>query len=280
VKFAKYHGAGNDFLLVDGATAGDRDWPALAIAMCERNFGAGADGLIVSLPSSNADVAMRLFNADGSEAEMSGNGVRCFAKFVVDNAIAKPAGDDLNVATGAGRIVVRLERSSGEITGATVDMGAPRFEPRDIPVAVEAKAPVLDLQVPVDGKSFAVACVSMGNPHAVHFVDGPVADFPLREVGPKVEHHALFPSRVNFEVARVLDRGHIESRTWERGVGETQACGTGASAIMVSARLKGLVDDDVAVKEPGGVLRLRWPGEGSVFLTGPAAFVYAGDWPE
>ena len=280
MQFSKYHGAGNDFLLVDGATAGNRDWSALALAMCDRNLGAGADGLIIAVPSSSADTGMRLFNADGSEAEMSGNGVRCFAKFVIENGIAKPRGDELSVDTGAGQIIVRIERSHGEVSGATVDMGPPRFEPAEIPVAVEARPPVLDLPVPIDGDTYAVNCVSMGNPHAVHFVETPVAAFPLRNIGPKIEHHALFPARVNFEVARIIDSGRIESRTWERGVGETQACGTGACAIMVSAQLHGLVSDEVEVREPGGVLRIRWPGAGNVFLTGPAAFVYTGDWPE
>jgi diaminopimelate epimerase len=279
LKFAKYHGAGNDFLLVDGAGP-ERDWPALAVAMCERNLGAGADGLIVALPSATAATRMRLFNADGSEAEMSGNGVRCFAKFVVEQGLAQPDGDDLAVETGAGLIVVRLQRRGAEVIGATVDMGPPRFAPAEVPVAVESEPPVLDLPVPIDGATYNVNCVSMGNPHAVHFVEESVSNFALRVVGPKMEHHKLFPARVNFEVAQVLDRGHIESRTWERGVGETLACGTGASAIMVSARLHGLVDDVVEVKEPGGVLTLRWPGEGNVFLTGPAAYVYSGEWPE
>jgi diaminopimelate epimerase len=279
LKFAKYHGAGNDFLLVDGAGR-ERDWPALAVAMCERNLGAGADGLIVALPSATAATRMRLFNADGSEAEMSGNGVRCFAKFVVERGLAQPDGDDLAVETGAGLIVIRLQRRGAEVIGATVDMGPPRFAPAEVPVAVESEPPVLDLPVPIDGATYNVNCVSMGNPHAVHFVEESVSNFALRVVGPKMEHHKLFPARVNFEVAQVLDRGHIESRTWERGVGETLACGTGASAIMVSARLHGLVDDVVEVKEPGGVLTLRWPGEGNVFLTGPAAYVYSGEWPE
>jgi diaminopimelate epimerase len=279
LRFAKLHGAGNDFFVVNGRGQ-ERDWPSLAIAMCERYTGAGADGLLVALPSQRARSRMLLFNADGSEAEMSGNGVRCFAKYVVESGLATPDGDDLSVETGAGIIVVRLLRSGGSVTGATVDMGPPRLEPKDVPVAVERPAPVLDLPVPLDGAGYVVNCVSMGNPHAVHFIQEPVASFPLREVGPRVEHHPLFPARVNFEVARVLDRRHIESRTWERGVGETQACGTGASAIMVSARLHGLVDDIVEIREPGGVLTLRWNGEGNVFLSGPAAYVYSGDWPD
>jgi len=272
------HGAGNDFLLVDGATQ-RRDWSSLAKAMCHRNLGAGADGLLVALPSSLAAARMLLFNADGSEAEMSGNGVRCFAKFVVDGGLARPEGDSLAVETGAGLIAVQLQRQGDSVVGARVDMGRPRLAPAEIPVAVEREPPVLDLPVSVDGAAYAVSCVSMGNPHAVHFVTTPVADFPLAAVGPRIERHPLFPARVNFEVARVIDRAHIESRTWERGVGETLACGTGACAIMVAARLHGYVGDNVEVREPGGVLGLTWDGQGSVFLSGPVALVYEGEWP-
>lgn len=273
------HGAGNDFILVNGAD-GDRDWSALARAICARNLGAGADGLLVALPSRTAAARMRLFNLDGSEAELSGNGVRCFAKFVVEEGLARPDGDELTVETGAGPIVLQLIRDGATVSGATVDMGAPRLEAREIPVAIEQPSPILGLPLAVASAALSLNCVSMGNPHAVHFLDTPVAEFPLASVGPLVEHHAIFPARVNFEVARVIDRSHIESRTWERGVGETQACGTGASAIMVSAHLRGDVGDVVEVKEPGGVLSLRWAGAGSVFLSGPAAFVYAGDWPD
>lgn len=280
MRFAKYHGAGNDFLLTDGREV-DRDWPLLASASCDRNFGAGADGLIVAVKPEREAVRMRLFNADGSEAEMSGNGVRCFAKYVVETGISAPAGDHtLRVETGAGLIVLELVFEGETVTGARVDMGAPRFEASEIPVAVESPPPIMGLPVTVDGRPYDVTCVSMGNPHAVHFLAGPVDDFPLASVGPKIEHHSLFPARVNFEVAHVLDRGHIQSRTWERGVGETMACGTGASAIMVSARLHGLVGDRVEVREPGGVLTLEWDGAGHVFLTGPAAYVYEGNWPD
>ncbi len=272
------HGAGNDFLLVDGRE-GPRDWSSLAKAMCHRNLGAGGDGLLVAVESKVAPVRMLLFNADGSEAEMSGNGVRCFAKYVIEDGIAKADGGSLAVETGAGMIAVGLVREGSKVTGAVVDMGRPRFEASEIPVAVERPAPVLDLRLDVDGVTYVVSCVSMGNPHAVHFLDTDVAKFPLSSVGPLVERHGLFPARTNFEVARIVSRTRIESRTWERGVGETLACGTGACAIMVSARLLGRVDDEVEVHEPGGVLEISWDGESSVVLTGPAERVYAGEWP-
>jgi diaminopimelate epimerase len=279
LRFSKYHGAGNDFIHVDGMT-GTRDWGTLAIAMCDRYTGAGADGLIVAEPSKHGDIFMRVFNADGSEAEMCGNGMRTFAKYVIEERLVKHRGDRLHVETIAGDIHLTLVSANEQIIGATVDMGPPRFVPSEIPVAVEAKPPVIDLPVPLDSGEYPVTCVSMGNPHAVHFIDSSVADFPLRDVGPRIEHHALFPARVNFEVAQVMDRRHIQSRTWERGVGETQACGTGACAIMVAARLHGYVDDTVEINEPGGVLTLRWDGAGNVILTGPAAFVYRGEWPD
>jgi diaminopimelate epimerase len=279
LRFSKYHGAGNDFIHVDGMTE-TRDWSPLAIAMCERYTGAGADGLIVAEPSKHADIFMRVFNADGSEAEMCGNGMRTFAKYVIEEGLAQARGDRLHVETIAGDIHLTLVSAGEQIIGATVDMGPPRFIPSEIPVAVEANPPVIDLPVRLDSAAYPVTCVSMGNPHAVHFIDSSVADFPLRDVGPRIEHHALFPARVNFEVAQVLDRRHIQSRTWERGVGETQACGTGACAIMVAARLHGYVDDTVEINEPGGVLTLRWDGASNVILTGPAAFVYRGDWPD
>lgn len=279
MKFVKMHGAGNDFILVDGRHV-ERDWSSLARAICQRNFGAGADGLLVAVRPRQEAARMCLFNADGSEAEMSGNGVRCFAKFVVEGGIAALAGKTLRVETGAGLISLDLVIEGEAVTGARVDMGAPRFAAAEIPVAVEREGPIKDLAVAVGAGSFPVTCVSMGNPHAVHFVEHAVAGFPLSTIGPEVERHPLFPARVNFEVARVLDRTHIESRTWERGVGETLACGTGAAAIMVSARLHGRVDGRVEVREPGGTLILEWDGTGHVYLTGPAAYVYGGDWPD
>jgi diaminopimelate epimerase len=279
LKFVKMHGAGNDFLLVDGRRIA-RDWSSLARAICHRNFGAGADGLIVAVEPERAAARMRLFNADGSEAELSGNGVRCFAKYVIEHGIAPASGPNLEVETGAGLISLDLVREGDSVTGARVDMGAPRLEASEIPVAVERPAPVLDLPLEIDGEALSLTCVSMGNPHAVHFVDRPVSEFPLARIGPRVEHHALFPARVNFEVARVTDRAHIESRTWERGVGETMACGTGASAIMVAARLHGMVDGRAGVREPGGTLILEWDGSGHVFLTGRAEYVYSGEWPD
>lgn len=276
--FTKLHGTGNDFIVVDGRRD-ERDWPALAAAICDRHFGAGADGLIVAAASAVAPIRMRIFNADGSEAEMSGNGLRCLVKYAVDGGIVTPPGDELDVETGAGVLRVRITTEHGRVTSVRERMGAPRLDPREIPVAVEAPPPVLRLDLDVDGRTIPVTPVSMGNPHAIFFQDDPVERYPLHAVGPLVEHHRLFPNRTNFEVVRVLSRGRAEMRVWERGVGETLSCGSGASAVMVAARLLGHADGALELRVPGGELSLEWPGEGDVILTGPVAEVFRGVWP-
>lgn len=276
--FAKLHGTGNDFVLVD-ARALDQDWNALARAICDRHFGVGADGLILAGSSQRAPVRMRIFNSDGSEAEMSGNGMRCLVKFAVDSGIVAPKGDEFDVETGAGVMRVRITTEYGRVTSVRESMGPPRLDPREIPVAIDAPPPIKDFELKVDGRAIPITPVSMGNPHAVYFQDKPVADYPLRDVGPLVEHHALFPNRTNFEVVRVLSRSRAEMRVWERGVGETLSCGSGASATMVAARLLDLVDNAMELTVPGGVLTLEWDGEGDVVLTGPVVEVFRGSWP-
>lgn len=278
MRFAKMHGIGNDFVLID-ARAIDADWPALAKAMCDRHFGIGGDGVILVLPSERADLRMRIFNPDGSEAEMCGNGIRCYAKFVLDEGIL-PAREVLSVETGAGVLAVTAHRRHGIVESVTVDMGRPRFAPAEIPVEVTRVASdrVVDYPLEVDGEPIRITAVSMGNPHAVTFVEQDVWSVPLERLGPKVEHHSFFPRRVNFEVARVRDPRHVDLRVWERGAGLTLACGTGACATVVAARLHGWVDDEVEVCLPGGPLWIRWDG-GSVQMRGPAAFVFRGEWP-
>ena len=279
MRFAKLHGAGNDFLIVD-ARAIERDWPKVAEAICHRNLGAGADGLLLVRHSSVAALRMVLYNADGSEAEMSGNGMRCFVKYAVDRGLAQPKDGKLAVETLAGVLTTELTLKDGRVQSVRVGMGRPRFAPQEIPVAIEAEPPIRDYPLSVDGETIAITCVSMGNPHVVHFIDSPVAEYSLLELGPKVEHHPLFPRRVNFSVARVLARDRIEARTWERGVGETLACGTGVSAVMVSARLAGLVDNKATLLQPGGDLVVEWDGDSDVYLSGPAVEVFEGEWPD
>lgn len=278
MRFVKLHGTGNDFVVIDARTL-DHDWNALATAICDRHFGVGGDGLILACGSDRADVRMRIFNADGSEAEMSGNGMRCLVKFAVDGGLVSPRGYELDVETGAGVLRVRIATAGGLVTSVRESMGPPHLAPREIPVAIDAAAPVTSLEMQVDGHRLDVTPVSMGNPHAVYFQEAPVADYPLHAVGPLVEHHELFPKRTNFEVVRMLGRDRAEMRVWERGVGETLSCGSGASATMVAARLRGLVDREIELRVPGGILELEWDGEGDVILTGPVVESFRGEWP-
>lgn len=279
MKFTKMQGTGNDFLFVEAGESERRDWPALARAMCDRHFGIGADGLMLVLPSARADVRMRLFNADGSEAEVSGNGVRCLVKYAVDRGIARPHEGFIVVEGLSGLLEAQVAGAGGQVESVRLSMGAPRFAPAEIPLAVEARPPVLDLPLEVDGETVHVACLSMGNPHAVTFIDSPVEEYPLERLGPLVERHPAFPARVNFGVARVLARDRMDVRVWERGVGETLACGSGSCAAMVAARLKGRVGDAVDIRQPGGPLTVEWDGKREVYLSGRAAFVFDGDWP-
>jgi diaminopimelate epimerase len=286
VRFVKMQGTGNDFLLVETEGEG-RDWGALAREMCDRHYGIGADGLMLVLPSREADVRMRLFNADGSEAEVSGNGVRCLVKYAVERGLARRRDGRVRVEAASGVLEAELFGDERCVERVRLSMGAPRFAPREVPVLLpagrqvrEMEPPILDMPLEVEGRTLAVTCLSMGNPHAVLFVDGPVEEYPLEDVGPEVERHSAFPARVNFGVARVLARDRMELRVWERGVGETLACGSGSSAAMVAARLKGLVGDSVDIKQPGGALTVEWDGRGEVYLSGPAEFVFEGEWQE
>ena len=279
MRFTKMHGAGNDYVYVD-AREQERDWAALSVAMSDRHLGVGSDGLILALPSEKADLRMRMFNADGSEGEMCGNGIRCLVRFAFDNGIISAEKSPVRVETMAGVLDVTPLGDNGEgMTAARVLMGAPRLIPAEIPVAVEGMDVVIDQPLEVAGRTFRMTCVSMGNPHAVVFMDEPVDDFPLTEIGPQVEHHPLFPARVNFEIVNVLDGGKVlKTRVWERGSGITMACGTGACAVQVAARLNGLAGDRATIALPGGDLTVEWPGEGEVVMEGPVATVFDGEW--
>ena len=284
MNFVKMQGAGNDFVVMEAA-GDEHDWPQLAIAMCDRHFGVGADGLLLALRSSHAEIQMRVFNSDGSEAEMCGNGVRCLAKYAVEKGLVKPTDGRFRIETMAGIVSVEVS-SAGKVDQVRVGMGIPRLSPEEIPVLVHRETPLVNLPLEVWRRDpdvsardiLPVTCVSMGNPHAVLFVTLPVKDFPLEEVGPRVAEHPQFPQGVNFEVARVIDRTQIETRVWERGAGLTLACGSGACAVIVAARLQGFVDDVVDITLPGGTLTLEWDGKGIVYLTGPAVSVFSGYW--
>lgn len=282
MNFTKMQGAGNDFILVE---AGDeqQDWSQTAIAMCDRRFGIGADGLVLLLPSGRADFKMRMFNPDGSEAEACGNGLRCLAKYILNRGLVNAEAQEITIDTAAGIRKVKFHK----VVGTQVSMGEPKFVTEDIPVCIEKNdGRILDIKQPIsysiniDSWQLVLDFVSMGNPHAVYFCQQPVSEFPLALLGPKVEHHKIFPNRVNFEVARVISRQQIEVRVWERGAGETLACGSGACAVAVASRLHGYIDANVDIKLPGGILHVYWNGAEEVFLSGPSEVVFTGEWPE
>ncbi len=285
MRFVKMQGAGNDFVLVE---TGDKrnDWAKLAVAICDRHFGVGADGLLLLLPSGVADFRMRIFNADGSESTACGNGLRCMVKHFIDGRPEHEADGEITAETGAGTRRARLHSTNGGQARIEVDMGRPGLGHAAMPVDVgRGQAADVDIMaamqatIAVGGVDYDVSLVSMGNSHAVHFTETPVADFPLEEVGYLMERHRAFADSVNFEIVNVIDRGRVEARVWERGVGETLACGSGACAIGVAGRLLGTLDQPVDVKLPGGVLRVDWDGSNGIFLSGAAETVFTGEWP-
>ena len=268
LKFTKMHGAGNDYVYVDGREE-DRNWPALAEAMSDRHQGVGSDGLLVALPSDSADLRMAMFNADGSEGEMCGNGIRCLVAFALYKGIVPTGTSPVAVETLAGRRTVTPLWENGRVSSAMVGMGEPVLEPDEIPVLAPRLDRVMEYPLQVDGQSFVIGCVSMGNPHAVAFIDTPVDEVPLHEIGPMVEHHPMFPKRVNFEIVNLIDSGRVKARVWERGSGLTEACGTGACAIGVVGLLSGRTRSDLEVALPGGDLRVQWDGRREVVMEGP-----------
>ena len=287
MKFTKMEGAGNDYIYIDArdARSQERDWPQLARAMSDRHFGVGGDGIILIKDSEVADLKMSMFNADGSQGEMCGNGIRCFAKFAIEHEIVPRPGNALSVETLAGLRDIVPTYSGSSITGARVAMGAPILDPAAVPVDLGpagdyGQGPVQDYPFSMDGLDLPLSFVSMGNPHAITFIDQPVAEFPLHTIGPKVEHHPIFPRRVNFEIVNVDGLDRLTARVWERGSGETMACGTGACAIAVAARLAGHCGDAVDITLPGGNVKSEWDGEGEVFLEGPAVEVFSGEWED
>jgi diaminopimelate epimerase len=286
VNFAKLQGAGNDFVAVETSDEG-RDWSRTAIELCDRHFGVGADGLILVLPSRKADVRMREFNPDGSEAEACGNGIRCLAKYVFEKGMVNRQSDRVSVETIAGIRQLGLFTEGNRLVSVQASMGKPGFNADEIPVTIEQGRgdvvyikSMLSVPVHIDGMDMCLYLISMGNPHAVYFQKRPVSEFPLSHVGPCAEHLGIFPRRTNFEVVRVLERRQIEVRVWERGVGETLACGSGACAVAVAAQLCGYTESKVSVKLPGGDLDVEWDGQGEVLMRGPAEMVFTGEWPD
>lgn len=278
MKFTKMQGLGNDYVYVNCFKEKIENPSELAVRISDRHFGVGSDGLIMINPSEKADFEMEMYNADGSRGEMCGNGIRCVAKYVYDYGLTDKT--SISVETLGGIKYLDLTVEDGKVSLVKVDMGRPELEPSRIPVVAGGDRAV-DEPITVDGKEYRMTCVSMGNPHAVIYVDCDVKELPLEEIGPGFEHHERFPKRVNTEFVRVLDRKTVEMRVWERGSGETLACGTGACAVAVSSALNGLTEDEVTVKLLGGDLRIQWDRErDTVYMTGPAAVVFDGEWPE
>jgi diaminopimelate epimerase len=270
LRFTKMHGCGNDFVVLDLITQRFILREHHVRKLADRRFGIGCDQVLVVEPPTRADVDFRyrIFNADGSEVEQCGNGARCFARFVRDKRLTGK--DQIRVETRAGVIELRITRNRQ----VEVDMGVPRLLPAEIPFEAAERATTYDLDV--DGERLEIGAVSMGNPHAVLLVED-VDRAPVAELGPRIERHSRFPQRVNAGFMQVLNRGEIRLRVFERGSGETLACGTGACAAVVSGRLRGLLDQRVEVRLPGGSLTIDWPGEGQpVTMTGPATTVYEG----
>lgn len=276
MRFTKMHGIGNDYIFVDCFHETLAEAPeTLAAKVSERHFGIGGDGLILILPSNVADARMRIFNADGSEAEMCGNGVRCVAKYVYEHGIAKR--NPLTIETGRGVLTLHLEVKDDRVQSVTVDMGEPILDPARIPVRLNGT--VIEHPINVDGVDLAITCVSMGNPHCVIFRQE-IDDHLVTRIGPKLERHPLFPNRTNVEFVEVLSPSEARMRVWERGSGETLACGTGACAVCVAGVLAGRLDRKVLVHLLGGDLQIEWRSDGHVFMTGPATEVFTGEWPD
>lgn len=274
MEFTKMHGLGNDFILVEGETALPANAGELAVKLCDRFFGIGADGLVYILPSDKADFMMRIMNSDGSEAEQCGNAIRCVAKYVYDRGLTDKS--EVTIETiGAGAQKVELTVENGKAVKVKVDMGAPILKGLQVPTTVDEDQ-VVDYPIAVDGREFRFTAVSMGNPHCVIYVDDAV-NFDLHTWGPKLEKHPMFPRKVNVEFATVKNRNYADMRVWERGAGPTLACGTGACATLVSSVLNGLTDRTAVVSLKGGELLIEWnEADNHVYMTGPAQEVYTG----
>jgi len=275
VKFTKMQGIGNDFIVVNALeeTIEEVQYSNLSLKLNHRKFGIGGDGILLVLPSKVADYKMRMFNPDGSEAQMCGNGIRCFARYLYDRKLVVDT--QIKVETLDGVKLLKLLNRGGKVEGVRVDMGQPRLLRSEIPMRGEDNNRVINEPLKVDGRRFDITAVSMGNPHVTIF-DEHVEDFPVSKVGPQIENHRSFPERTNVHFIQVVEPGEIIVRTWERGAGETLACGTGACACVVASVLNNKTNRSVLVHLPGGDLRIEWMGDNRVVMTGPAEEVFEG----
>lgn len=274
MKFTKMEGLGNDYVYVNCFSETVENPKEVAIKVSDRHFGIGSDGLILIKPSQEADFCMEMYNADGTQSEMCGNGIRCVAKYVYDYGLTDRT--SISVETLAGIKYLDLKVENRKVSMVTVNMGMPEIIAKKIPV-ISDKEKVIHEPIKVDGKKYEVTCISMGNPHCVTFVED-VYEFPLEKVGPKFENHDIFPNRVNAEFVQVIDKKTVNMRVWERGTGETLACGTGACASAVACILNGMTDNDITLHLLGGDLQVRWDREENfVYMTGPATVVFDGE---
>ena len=274
MKFTKMHGCGNDYVYVDCTNEMIENPSEVSKYVSDRHFGIGSDGLILICSSETADFRMAMYNADGSEGAMCGNGIRCVAKYVYDKGLTDKK--NISIETKSGIKELELTVEDGKVSLVKVNMGAPILKAKDIPVDVDTEK-CIDSDINVDGKDYKITCVSMGNPHAVTFIDEDVKTFPIEKIGPKFENHPMFPDRVNAEFVQVLNRHEVNMRVWERGSGETLACGTGTCATVVACVLNGLTDDEVTVHLLGGDLFIKYDRENdTVWMTGPAVIAFEG----
>lgn len=278
MKFTKMHGCGNDYIYINGFTEqiAQEEKPGLVQKISDRHFGIGGDGAIFINPSTEADFEMEMYNADGSRAEMCGNGIRCVAKYVYDKGLTDKT--EISIVSCGQVKYLELFLKDGKVDTVRVNMGAPELSAGKIPVtAVDEKDRIIDEPISVQGKEYKMTCVSMGNPHAVIFMND-VEHLDIEKIGPHFENHERFPKRVNTEFVKVIDRKHVQMRVWERGTGETLACGTGCCATVVACILNGLTDETVTVKLLGGEIQITWDRETDlVYMTGPAVTVFEGE---
>ncbi|MBQ1469732.1 MAG: diaminopimelate epimerase [Schwartzia sp.] len=274
IEFTKWQGCGNDFVLVDDRSESIKDPAELSRKMCDRHYGIGADGLIIIRPSDKADTRMRIYNTDGSEAEMCGNGIRCFARWVYELGLVP--GEEFTVETGAGILVPKIIKENGRITGVRVDMGQPVLDAEKIPTKGFGTGRVVDKTIEVLGETYHVTCVSMGNPHCVVLWDD-LSTLDIEKLGPAFENHPAFPNRVNTEFVSVRDKNHVRMRVWERGAAVTMACGTGACATLTACVLNDRTERKAEIELDGGKLFIEWSEKDNhIYMTGPAEEVYKG----
>ncbi len=275
LSFSKWHGLGNDFVIVNDLKGEFEQYSQMAIEICDRHLGIGADGLVFLLSSEVADFQMRIFNSDGSEAEMCGNATRCMARYVYEYGLTNKT--KVTLETKAGIITPELIFVDGALSTIRVDMGQPRLKPSEIPVISSANEQVVNDLLVVEGKEYYITCVSMGNPHCVLFVDQ-IDDVDLSSIGPMIETHPAFPRKINVEFVEVINRQKVRMRVWERGAGITMACGTGACATLTAGVLNGKIDRQAIIELDGGELFIEWGIDNHIYMSGPATEVFRGEY--